>query len=117
MNLKKAIEIYNKYQNDNIIKDFEEARSIILEEHKKRKPEKILYGSSKLYDYYIEQPYEEMIFTNEGIEFRKHYYNGIGKSKNGKSRFNLCLSLCKYSKEKIMTIIDKYIKEDNLKEE
>lgn len=44
----------------------------------------------------------------------------LAKIENGNSELNFCLSLCKYSKDKIVDIIENQIKEDNekyLKEE
>ena len=113
MKLEEAIEIYNSLHNNESIRLYREAVSILLEEMNKRKPELKYFKSSNKYDYYIEQPYEEMSFGVNGIEFRQHSYSGVGKAKNGKSTVNFCLSLCNYSEEKIMTIIEKYIIEDN----
>lgn len=113
MELKEAIEIYNSLHNNESIKLYNKAIPILLEEMDKRKPEQKYFKSSNKYDYYIEQPYEEMFFSENGIEFKQHYYNAIAKAKNGKSTLNHCLSLCKYSEEKIMTIIEKDIMEDN----
>lgn len=113
MKLDEAIEIYNSLCNNESIKLCNKAISVLLEEMGKRKPEQKYFKSSNKYDYYIEQPYEEMFFGTNGIEFRQHSYNGIGKGKIGNGTINFCLSLCNYSKEKIMTIIDNHIIEDN----
>ena len=114
MNLDEAIKIYNKYHNDEIIEKFENARSIILDEYAKRKPKQVFYKSSKLYDYYIEEPYERICFGINGIKFEQCYYNGIGKRKDGRSEKHFCVRLCNYSKEKIIEMIEKDIEEDNL---
>ena len=113
MNLEEAIKIYNKYHNDEIIKEFDEARGILVEEYHKRKPKQVFYKSSKLYDYYIEEPYEDLTFTNDGIKFEQHYYSGVGKRKDGKSTLSFCVSLCKYTKEKIIEMIEEHIIKDN----
>lgn len=39
----------------------------------------------------------------------------LEKIENGNSKSNFCLSLCKYSKDKIINIIENQIKEDNEK--
>jgi hypothetical protein len=114
MKLEEAIKIYNKYHNDEIIKEFDEARSILVEEHHKRKPKQVFYKSSELYDYYIEEPYEELTFGTNGVEFKQHYYSAVGKRKDGKSTSYFCVSLCKYTKEKIIEMIEEHIKKDNL---
>ena len=112
MKLEEAIEVYNSlYKNENI-ELYHKAISVLLEETNKRKPEQEYFKSSNKYDYYIEKPYEEMYFGTTGIEFRQHSYNAIGKSK-GYGTVNFCLSLCNYSLEKIMTIIENHIIEDN----
>ena len=112
MNLEEAIEVYNSLRNSETIKLYNKAIPILLEEMDKRKPQQEYFKSSNKYDYYIEQPYEEMFFGTNGIEFRQHSYNGIGKNK-GNGTINFCLSLCNYSEEKIMTIIENHIIEDN----
>ena len=112
MKLEEAIEIYNALHNTESIKLYNKAIHILLEEMDKRKPEQEYFKSSNKYDYYIEQPYKEMFFGKNGIEFQQHSYNAIGKSK-GYGTVNFCLSLCNYSEEKIMTIIENHIIEDN----
>lgn len=37
----------------------------------------------------------------------------LEKIENGNSKLNFCLSLCQYSKDKIIDIIENEIKEDN----
>ena len=112
MKLKEAIEIYNSLHNNESVKLYNKAIHILLEEMSKRKPEREYFKSSNKYDYYIEQPYEEMFFGENGIGFQQHSYNAIGESK-GYGTVNFCLSLCNYSEEKIMTIIENHIIEDN----
>lgn len=114
MKLEEAIEIYNLLHKNESIELYNKVIHILLEEMNKRKPEQEYFKSSNKYDYYIEQPYEEMFFSENGVEFRQHSYNGIGKGK-GNGYTNFCLSLCNYSQEEIMTIIDKHIVEDNEK--
>lgn len=104
MEIKEAIEIYNKYKNDEKIRRFEDARHIILEEMEKRKPEREFYMSTEKGDYYIEKPYKKLNFTENGIEEQQHMYNAILKRKN--SICNFCLSLCRCSKEEIIQIIE-----------
>ena len=112
MKIEEAIEVYNSLHNNKSIKLYNEAIHVLLEEMDKRKPELVYFKSSNKYDYYIERPYEEMYFAENGIEFRQHSYNVIGKGK-GYGTINFCLSLCNYSQEEIMTIIENHIIEDN----
>lgn len=74
------------------------------------------YKSSKKYDYYIELPYENFeILANGKYGFRQHGFSYCGKGVGDYKNWSLsgCCSLCNFSKEKIKTIIDKRIKEDN----
>lgn len=74
------------------------------------------YKSSKKYDYYIELPYENFeILANGKYGFRQHGSSYCGKGVGDYKNWSLsgCCSLCNFSKEKIKTIIDKRIKEDN----
>lgn len=112
MKLEEAIEVYNSLHKNESIKLYHNAISVLLEEMNKRKPKQEYFKSSNKYDYYIEQPYEKMSFSANGIEFQQHSYNAIGKSK-GYGTVNFCLSLCNYSQEKIMTIIENHIIKDN----
>ena len=114
MNVEKAIETYNKLHNNNIVKAFLEAQNMIVKEIRKEQERKH-YKSSNKYDYYIELPYKTIeLYPN--AHYRQHTYNAIyvksGKSPNNYSG-NFCLSLCNYSKEKIIELIEKRIKNDN----
>lgn len=111
MNLKEAIKTYNSLNGNEIIKQFEEARHLIIEEMANRKPELEYYKSSNKYKYYIEKPYEKITFENGKAIKKKRNYSAIAKSKT--STVNFCLSLCNYSREDIIKLIEKHIKEDN----
>ena len=111
MELEEAIKIYNRLASDERIREFEEARSLILKEMNSRKPELEFYKPSNKYHYYIEKPYEELTFENDKVIKRQHSYSAIGENKI--SKINFCLSLCNYSKEEIIKIIENHIKEDN----
>jgi len=113
MSLVEAIEIYNASKDNKEIIKFEEARSVLLEEMNNRKPKEEFYKSSTKYDYYILLPYEEMMFTKNGIEYKNHSYDAFGKNKNGKSTCHFCLSLCNYSKDEIIQLIENHIVKDN----
>ena len=111
MELEEAIRIYNKIADNEKVRQFEEARSLILKEMNIRKPELEFYKSSNKYNYYIEKPYEELTFEDNKVVKRQHSYSAIGKNKV--STTNFCLSLCNYSKEQIVKIIENSIKQDN----
>lgn len=114
MTLDKAIETYNELHDNEIVKKFNEANSIVINEILKQKPKKTYYKSSVKFDYYIEEPYEKLEITANGISIRKCGFNGIGTGIGGNNRWlNFCLSFCNYSKEKIIEIIEKHIRKDN----
>ena len=120
MNLKEAIKFYNDFISSEEIKKFKEAENMIKEEICGQKPIEEYYKSSKLYDYYIQLPYNELILTSSGAIFRHNGYNGIAKRKGNKSYHfckNLCLSLCDKSKEDIENRLDIWIREDNFAED
>lgn len=117
MNIEEAITIYNQYQNNEEIKKYEEARSIILREMENRKPKKEYYKSSKKKHYYLELPYENINITSKGIEKQNNSYNIIYQAINSNESGNYCLSLCGYSKEKMINLIEKDIIEDNVLKE
>lgn len=101
-----------------VIKEYRQVVSEVVS-YPKGEPELEYYKSSDLYDYYIELPYERFDYKYDKYQFIKHNYNYIGKGigiKKGWTR-NACLSLCKYSKEEIMAMIDKEIIEDNEEDE
>lgn len=115
MKLNEAIRIYNLFFDSPKVKQFEEARRLILEEMSNRKPREEYYKSSNLYDYYILYPYKALEFSKEGIEEVEHCFDCVGRGRQSKSEIHFCLSLCKMSKNEIIEMIDNHIKEDNEK--
>lgn len=113
MELNEAIEIYNSLHKNESIKLYCDALHVVVEEMQKRKPKEVYYKSSDKYDYYIVYPYTEICFTEDGVGFRERYYDAKGKNKDGRSTLHFCLSLCKYSKEKMIEKIEEQILEDN----
>ena len=116
MNLKEAIEFYNDFISSEEMKRFKEAENIIKEELCDQKPIEEYYKSSKLYDYYIQLPYYELILTSNGAMFRHNGYNGVAKQKGNTSYHcckNLCLSLQDISKEDIEKRLDQWIRHDD----
>ena len=112
MKLEEAIKIYDSLHKNESIKLYNKAINVLLEEMNKRKPEEEYFKSSNKYDYYIRQPYEEIVFGENGVEFRQHSYDCVGKGK-GEGCIYFCLGLCNYSQEEIMEIIDEHIVKDN----
>lgn len=115
MKINEAIRIYNLFFNNPKVKQFEEARSLILEEISNRKPREEYYKSSNSYDYYILYPYKTLEFSKEGIEEVEHCFDCVGRGRKSKSELHFCLSLCKMSENEIIEMIDSHIKEDNEK--
>lgn len=120
MSLDEAIKIYNEFISSEEIKKFKEAKNMIMDEINSQKPIEEYYKSSKLYDYYIQLPYYELILTSNGAMFRYNGYNGIAKQKGNKSYHtcrNLCQSLNDRSKKDIENSLDVWIREDNFLED
>lgn len=99
-----------------IIKEYNDVFTKLVN-YPRGEPELEYYKSSDLYDYYIELPFEKFIRRDGKYQFVQHYYSYIGRQKGKKSGWviNACLSLCGYSKEEIMEMIDEVIIEDNEK--
>lgn len=120
MSLDEAIKVYNEFISSEEMKKFKEAEHMIMDEIDSQKPLEEYYKSSKLYDYYIQLPYNELRLTSGGAIFRYNGYNGIAKKKGNISYHfckNLCLSLCDKSKEDIENQLDIWIREDNFAED
>lgn len=115
MNIEEAIKIYNLYVNNEKIKKFEEARSTLLAEMEERKPELEYYKSSNLYDYYIENPYKSLEFSESKIVEVQRNYSCIAKGRKDASEIHFCMSLCKIGRDEIIRMIENHIKEDNEK--
>lgn len=113
MELNEAIEIYNSLHKNESIKLYCDALHVVVEEMQKRKPKEVYYKSSDKYDYYIRQPYTEIYFSEDGVKFREHYYDAIGKGKVTNGTLYFCDSLCKYTEDKIIESIERHILEDN----
>lgn len=119
MEIEEAIKTYNElYDNENV-KKYNETLHIILKETNK-KPEREYYKSSNTHDFYIELPYKRLALTSEGAKYEEHGYNAIFTPRKDrilpdKTKYggNFCLSLCKYSREKIQEFIEDHIREDN----
>lgn len=119
MEIEEAIKTYNELYDDENVKKYNETLHIILNETDKE-PEREYYKSSNTHDYYIELPYKRLALTSEGAKYEEHGYNAIftprkNKILPGKTKYcgNFCLSLCKYSREKIKEFIEDHIREDN----
>ena len=108
--LKEEIEIYNRLHKDETIKEYEKARSKLLEYSYKGNVEKELYKSVNGTDYFIELPYEVIRFTEDGIIIRQYKYDG--SYTNGKTSTHYCLGLCNKTKEQIITNLERDIKKN-----
>ena len=112
MTLDKAIEVYNELYTNEIIKQFNEARNIIVEKINKQKPKSFYYKSSTKYDYYVEEPYSKIQITKQGAVYKDCGFDGFAL-KHGGGSLHFCLAYCNYTKEKVIDIIEKHIREDN----
>lgn len=82
--------------------------------YQQEEPTREYYKSSKKYDYYIVNPYEEFCLLRDGkYGFKKYSYDAIGKNKDKKSALYLGLGLCNLTKKEIIDRIDKRIQKDN----
>lgn len=79
--VQKAIKTYNRLYQSPRIREFEDARSLLLKEMYNRKPEIEYYKSSNLYDYYIEKPYISLEFSRDEIIEKQKGFNAIGKNR------------------------------------
>ena len=112
----KAVNIYNKYFDNDIIKEYEQAKSFIFNYNQGKKRIDVFYKSSKLFDYFIFQPYFKYEFTDEGV-IKKNYsydFHSVSNNKNKPSSGSLyCLGLCNLTEKEIKRRIDKEILIDN----
>lgn len=72
-------------------------------------PEREFYKEACGYEYTIELPYDELIIGRERAWIRHHDYSFIYNEPDGTS-WNTCLSLCGYSREDIVEMIEKRIR-------
>ena len=116
MELKEAIEFYNLHRKDEIIEKYHESIRLINGEIDKFKVPNVFYKSTRDYNYYIQLPCEEYVFTENGVELRKRGYDGMALNKKGNSGLRLCQALCNRSFEYIKESLDIYIEEQLEKE-
>ena len=118
MSIYEAIDVYNEYYDNEIIKRFIEA-SEVIKSYREKYPKNVakFYRSSKKYDYYIIPPTKcineiyggRLVFAMSGID-------AIGYPKKKKyyvRNFNFQFSGYKWDEEKIKAVIDAKIEEDN----
>ena len=116
MNIEEAIKFVNEHQNDELIKKYESARSLVLKEYedsREKRNNEIYYKSSKKYDYFLVPPHKEL-GVNEGKWcYEEIGWDANGHKLNGKRVLYFCLSLCKLTEEQIKLRVERAIKEDN----
>lgn len=71
-------------------------------------PNTEFYKAAHGYEYVIELPYDELLVSHDSAWTKHHDYSFTYKDPDGR-RFNTCLSLCGYSREDIIEMIDKRI--------
>ena len=68
-------------------------------------PETEFYKAACGYEYTIELPYDELFIAKDNAWLKHHSYSFAYKEPDGK-KWNVCLSLCGYSREEITKMID-----------
>ena len=115
MKIEEALEIVNKYKDEEIIRKFDEARHEIVlfddENRKDSRVNRVYYKSDDEYDYYIISPYDYIEY-GEQYKINTCGYDCIGLGKNGNNyTINLCLGRIGLNLDQIKEVIDKRIKE------
>ena len=102
---------YAVLANDPIVMAYIECSDELMKrrtEDYSRKPETEFYKAACGYEYTIELPYDELLVSHDKAWMKHHDYSFTYKDPDGRV-FNTCLSLCGYSREDIVEMIDKRI--------
>lgn len=77
----------------------------IQREQFRDEPELEFYKESNGYEFYLELPYDELCIYSDKVDVKHHGYSYMYKNPNGGSTYS-CSSLCGYSREKIVGMLD-----------
>ena len=78
------------------------------ERNYRKRPETEFYKAACGYEYTLELPYDELHVSHDRAWVKHHDYSFTYKEPDGRI-WNSCLSLCGYSREQIVEMIDKRI--------
>lgn len=114
MDINKAIEVYNKLKKNDLVQQYEEAFSIIIDYYHNNTPKRTFYKKAKGYKYYIEHPYKKLSPSKDGFIWEDYSYNVIFINENEnicevRCPGNFCLGKCNLSLKEIQQVIDKHI--------
>jgi len=105
-----SMETYNELIDSEVVKKFLKAQHVINEVWS-RTVEYEVYKKVGKYSLLIELPYDTFWFSGNKL-ITKHYgYDGKILSDDNKRSVHFCASLCKYSKESVMKLLDDRIVE------
>ena len=112
----KLIEEYSMLAEDPLVADYIAIREELFKRANKdgREQKTEFYKEACGYEYILELPYDELVICNSKAWVSHHSYSFKYKEPSGRT-FDACLSLCGYTREQIISMIDKRI--DRLIEE
>lgn len=102
-------ELANSEEVKGYLKVSDELRRIQHKQFSDR-PELELYKSVCGYKFYIELPYDELLIMTKKVDVKHYGYSYRYEHPDGTTTYS-CLSLCGYSKERIIEMIEKSIEE------
>ena len=112
MPLEELMDEYAGLASDPIVKAYIAAYDELTErsEEYPNEPESEFYRAAGGYTYYIELPYDKLYVTFDKAWVKHRDYSFRYRDPYGRT-FNVCLSLCGYSREQIERMIDKRIEQ------
>ena len=111
MPIEQLMEEYATLAKDPLVMDYIEAGDELMTRVSRdysREPETEFYKAACGYEYTIELPYDELYVSYDKAWVKHHDYSFKYKDPDGKTYYS-CLSLCGYSREEIVGMIDKRI--------
>lgn len=107
------IDDYIMFANDPLVKAYIECNNELIKrmtEYYSNEPQTEFYKAACGYEYTIELPYDELHVARDRAWIKHHDYSFTYKIPDGRV-FNACLSLCGYSREEIVEIIERRIEQ------
>jgi len=111
MPIEQLMEEYATLAKDPLVMDYIKASDELMTRVSRdysREPETEFYKAACGYEYTIELPYDELYVSYDKAWIRHHAHSFKYKEPDGKT-WNACLSLCGYSREEIVGMIEKRI--------
>ena len=108
MPIEELIDEYAMLAKDPIVMAYIEASKELMKRQGRdysEDPEKEFYKAACGYEYTIELPYDELRVGYDGAWLKHHSYSFTYKEPGGRT-WDTCLSLCGYSREEIIGMIE-----------